>query len=82
MVIFKTKEVVVRCEESDLKSHLNNIDSIINRYSKPYSDLFQKELLPIPAEPLLMTPEVNPPSNIITSIMIDSTHNNLRPKET
>lgn len=62
----------------------NNIDSIINRYSKPYSDLYNPlklrpapELLPAPAPETTHTPGQ---SNVIASIMIDSNH--LRPRET
>ncbi len=40
-MVYKLKEVVVRCEESQLLSQFGNIDDIITRYSKPYEDLYE-----------------------------------------
>lgn len=51
---------------------MNNIESIINRFSRPYEDIYKQNNT--------LTPNINSKhSNIIASIMIDSNH---RPKET
>lgn len=66
--------VVFRAREAGEVPSLNhNIDSIIDRYSKPYSDLYRPADQPPPCEP-------SQPSNVIGSIMIDSNH--LRGRET
>ena len=55
-----------------MASNINNIDSIINRFSKPYEEMYKQSNT--------LTPNMNSKnSNIIASIMIDSNH---RPKET
>ena len=60
----------MRQEESEVASNINNIDSIINRFSRPYEDIYRQNNT--------LSPYVNSKnSNIIASIMIDSNH---RPK--
>jgi hypothetical protein len=68
-------------EESDIRVN-NNIESIINRFSKPYSELYQQPPLPIATQNANETtnPQTPAPSQIVASIMIDSNH--LPPKET
>jgi hypothetical protein len=61
VVVFRTRET------AEVPSLNHNIDSIIDRYSKPYSDLYRPAEYAPPCDP----PQ---PSNVIGSIMIDSNH--------
>lgn len=40
-IVYKPKEVIVTAEVSDMNLHINNIESIINRYSTPYEDIYK-----------------------------------------
>lgn len=78
----------MRVEESEVQSQFNNnIDSIINRYSKPYADMYNtrkiaqntpnllQEEMPVLALPSSVNHYPTPAnSNVVGSIMIDSAH--------